>query len=93
MDLSTFLPFILVIAILVAVAIADRRSGGEPIDPATFLVRPWEWEWPRGVQEEEFKPFRVDLIERRAPVRGSTDRRQPAGAGLGQPSPRPQRIG
>jgi hypothetical protein len=65
MDLSTFLPIVLVIAIVVAIAIANRRSGREPFNAATLFSRPWELGWPRGVQEEEPVRFRVEFIEHR----------------------------
>jgi len=62
MDPSIFFPVILLIVIFLVVAIVDRRSGGEPLDVAALFSRPWEMEWPRGVQEEEPARFRVELL-------------------------------
>jgi len=38
--------------------------AGEPADLGTFFGRPWELSWPRGVQEEEPQPWRLELLER-----------------------------
>jgi hypothetical protein len=67
MDPSIFFPVILLIAIVAAFAIVDRRSGGEPLDVASLFSRSWEMEWPRGVQEEEPVRFRVELLGKASP--------------------------
>ncbi len=39
--------------------------AGEPADLGTFFGRPWELSWPRGVQEEEPQPWRLELLDGR----------------------------
>jgi len=45
--------------------------AGEPADLGTFFGRPWELSWPRGVQEEEPQPWRLELLDRRPAASGS----------------------
>ena len=72
MDLSALLPGIVIIGALLVVVFADRRLGREPFDAAAFLPHPWELGWPRGVQEEDLEPFRVERIGR---LSGASDSR------------------
>jgi hypothetical protein len=86
MDLIAMSPGLLVIAALiaVAVAVADRRLGGEPFDAAALLPHSWEPGWPKGVQEEEPLRYRVELIDRRRPASGDAD--HVTSSGVARPS-------
>ena len=62
-----FLLDIAVFAALVAAPLVLVRflTRGEPVDLSRLFAIPSELPWPRGVQEEEPRPWRVDLLERR----------------------------
>ena len=51
-------------------------SGREPVNLAALFGRPWELSWPRGVQEEEPVPWRVELAHR--PGHGAVTPPRPA---------------
>jgi hypothetical protein len=97
MDLVATLPGLLVVAafVAVAVAVADRRLGGEPFDAGALLQHSWEPGWPRGVQEEEPRRYRVELIDRRRPAPGDADPIPSAGSARrsGPVPAHPQRTG
>jgi len=57
-------------------ALLRAVSGGEPMDLGRTFGDPWELSWPRGVQEEELQPWRLDLLDRRQP--GPTPLPRPA---------------
>jgi hypothetical protein len=56
---STTLSSIVSVAIgLVGSAVLLRAiTAGEPLDLAEMFPHPWELDWPRGVQEEEPRPW------------------------------------
>jgi hypothetical protein len=43
-------------------------TAGEPVDLADLFRNPAELPWPRGVQEEEPQPWRLELLDRRSPT-------------------------
>jgi hypothetical protein len=69
-DIASLLD-IAVLAALVAAPLVLVRflTRGEPVDLSRLFAIPSELPWPRGVQEEEPRAWRVDLLERR-PVAG-----------------------
>jgi hypothetical protein len=66
MDLDTLLTAIAAVVAIPAIVVVVRRlvGCGEPLDPAGLFPRPWDLEWPRGIQEEEPVRFRVEAIRR-----------------------------
>lgn len=64
-DLDARTSFAAVVLGTAAVAALLRVvMGREPVDLSALFVQPWELSWPRGVQEEELVPWRVDLARR-----------------------------
>jgi len=45
-------------------------DSGDPVDLASMFAHPWELTWPRGVQEEEPQPWKLDRIGQRGPGHG-----------------------
>jgi hypothetical protein len=69
---SIVIPATAVVASLVAVR---RLAGDQPIDLAVLFGNASQMPWPRGVQEEEPQPWRLELLDRRptvAPPRTAT---------------------
>jgi hypothetical protein len=68
-DIASLLD-IAALASLVAAPLVLVRflARGEPVDLSRLFAIPSELPWPRGVQEEDPRPWRVDLISR--PVAG-----------------------
>lgn len=65
-DIASLLD-IAIFAVLVAAPLVLVRvlARGEPVDLSRLFAIPAELPWPRGVQEEEPRPWRMDLLERR----------------------------
>jgi hypothetical protein len=65
-DIASLLD-IAALASLVAAPLVLVRflARGEPVDLSRLFAIPSELPWPRGVQEEEPRPWRIDLLERR----------------------------
>lgn len=40
-------------------------TAGEPVDLADLFRQPGQLPWPRGVQEEEPQPWRLEVLDRR----------------------------
>jgi hypothetical protein len=59
---------VVLVGFLAWTAVLRAVSGGEPMDLGRTFGDPWELTWPRGVQEEELQPWRLDLLDRRLPV-------------------------
>ena len=71
-DIDAITTALLILAAIAAVLVLTWAIGaGDPTDLGLLFGRPWELAWPRGVQEEEPQPWRVDLLDRRgsAPTR------------------------
>jgi hypothetical protein len=60
------------VAVLVAIPlfVLRRLAGDEPIDLSRMFAAPRELPWPRGIQEEDPQPWRLDGLRRR-PVGGA----------------------
>ena len=52
------------ISLTALVAVLRAIGAGDPVDLGSMFAHPWEAPWPRGVQEEEPQPWRVDLLDR-----------------------------
>ena len=81
-DIDALTTALLILAAIAAVLVLTWALGaGDPTDLGLLFGRPWELAWPRGVQEEEPQPWRLDLLDRRgsAPARLRRARRRPAG--------------
>jgi hypothetical protein len=59
---------VVLVGFLAWTAVLRAVSGGEPMDLGRTFGDPWELTWPRGVQEEELQPWRLDLLDRRLPA-------------------------
>jgi hypothetical protein len=57
----------IVIAIGGFIVLTRMLAGGEPGDIAHVFGAPWEPTWPRGVQEDDLLPWRVELVDRLNP--------------------------
>ena len=65
-DLASALSLVIPATALVAAIVVVRRlSGDQPIDLAVLFGNAAHMPWPRGVQEEEPRPWRFDLLDRR----------------------------
>jgi hypothetical protein len=52
----------LAISIAAMAAILRGIGAGDPVDLASMFAHPWEAGWPRGVQEEEPQPWRLERL-------------------------------
>ena len=65
-DLASTLSFVIPATAVVAMIIVVRRlSGDQPVDLAVLFGDAGHMPWPRGVQEEEPRPWRFELLDRR----------------------------
>ena len=65
-DIDAITTALLILAAIAAVLVLTWAIGaGDPTDLGLLFGRPWELAWPRGVQEEEPQPWRLDLLEPR----------------------------
>ena len=65
-DLASVLSFVIPATVVVASLVVVRRlSGDQPIDLAVLFGNASHMPWPRGVQEEEPRPWRFELLDRR----------------------------
>ena len=72
-DLASMLSFAIPATAVVASLIVVRRlAGDQPIDFAVLFGNAADMPWPRGVQEEEPRPWRFEVIERRPMAAGPT---------------------
>jgi hypothetical protein len=73
---------IFLVAAVAALILGIRRlAGGEPIDLGALFTSPAATlPWPRGVQEEEPRPWRVEILDRRGAARTGAPRRAAASA-------------
>ena len=55
------LPF-LVISIVAMLILVRAIGAGAPVDLGAIFPHAWELDWPRGVQEEEPQPWRVERL-------------------------------
>ena len=71
LDLTTLPDLVfLAIGILLMTALLRAIASGDPIDLGSMFAHPWDAPWPRGVQEEEPQPWRLERLDRRPqPVR------------------------
>ena len=58
--LTTTIPVIVGLTAMTLILRAIR--GGDPVDLASTFPHPWELDWPRGVQEEEPTPWRLEHL-------------------------------
>ncbi len=66
-DIDALTTALLILAAIAAVLVLTWAIGaGDPTDLGLLFGRPWELPWPRGIQEEEPQPWRLDLLDRRA---------------------------
>jgi hypothetical protein len=69
-DIASLLDIAALAALVAAPLVLVRfLARGEPVDLSRLFAIPSELPWPRGVQEEEPRPWRLDLLEPR-PVAG-----------------------
>jgi hypothetical protein len=62
-DTDALTTTIVAVAALVAVTIILRAiRAGDPVDLGSMFAHPWELDWPRGVQEEEPTPWRLERL-------------------------------
>jgi len=67
-DIATLMTFApVVMGFSMFIVLTRWLAGPEPGDIARIFGAPWEPAWPRGVQEEELTPWRVDLVDRLNP--------------------------
>ena len=73
---------IFLVAAVAALMLGIRRvAGGEPIDLSALFRSPAATlPWPRGVQEEEPRSWRVEILDRRSAARTGSPRRSTASA-------------
>ena len=72
-DLASVLSFAIPATAAIASLVAVRRlAGDQPIDLAVLFGDAAHLPWPRGVQEEEPRPWRFEVIDRRPMVAGPT---------------------
>ena len=65
-DLASTLSFVIPATAVVALIIVVRRlSGDQPVDLAVLFGDAGHMPWPRGVQEEEPRPWRFEHLDRR----------------------------
>lgn len=65
-DLLSMMPFVIPATAAVASLVVVRRvAGDQPIDLAVLFGDAGHMPWPRGVQEEEPRPWRFELLDRR----------------------------
>ena len=62
-DPTTLTNLVFVAISLTAMAAILRAIGaGDPLDLGSMFAHPWEATWPRGVQEEEPRPWRLERL-------------------------------
>ena len=63
----TSLPILILLGVSLTFWAGILRTirGGDATDVASAFGRPWELTWPRGVQEEELRPWRLDRLGQR----------------------------
>ncbi len=65
-DLASLFQALALAGIVAAALLAVRwLVRGEPAGLSGLFILPADPPWPRGVQEEEPRPWRLDLLERR----------------------------
>jgi hypothetical protein len=65
-DFASLLSFVIPATAVVASLVAVRRlAGDQPIDLAALFGNAGHMPWPRGIQEEEPRPWRFDLLDHR----------------------------
>jgi hypothetical protein len=64
-DLASILSLVPVIALVASLVVVRRLAGDQPIDLAALFGHATPMPWPRGVQEEEPQPWRLERLERR----------------------------
>ena len=50
------------ISLTALVAILRAIGAGDPVHLGSMFAHPWEAPWPRGVQEEEPRPWRLERL-------------------------------
>jgi hypothetical protein len=76
--LSLAIPATAVVASLIVVR---RLAGDQPVNLAVLFGNAAQLPWPRGMQEEEPRPWRFDLLDRRqAPTETARTPDRAAGA-------------
>ena len=62
-DPTTLTDLVFVAISLTAMAAILRAiAAGDPVDLGSMFAHPWEATWPRGVQEEEPRPWRLEHL-------------------------------
>jgi hypothetical protein len=74
------------IAFVVSLVVVRRLAGGQPIDLAVLFGNAGHMPWPRGVQEEEPRPWRFELLDRRRTAAGPNAATRVAGTCVGERS-------
>ena len=68
-DIDALTTAFTILAAVAATLLLTRVLGeGDPADVATLFGRPWELAWPRGVQEDEPEPWRLDRLDALRPA-------------------------